>query len=109
VHELLYPLMQGYDSVAMKADVELGGHRSEINPGWSAASLRRISARSACIITMPLSRAPNGGEDVEVARHYSASRAARGRCSAKLMSISDPLMWRYIDLLSSSPPRRSGS
>ena len=108
VHELLYPLMQGYDSVAMKADVELGGTDQKFNLLVGRELQKQLRPGAA---VHPHHAAARGAR-----RHArrcrsrsattSASPSRRRSMFGKLMSISDELMWRYIELLSFESPAR---
>src|SRR5437773_11978990 len=101
VHELLYPLMQGYDSVAMKADVELGGTDQKFNLLVGRELQKDFGQEPQCIITMPLLEGTDGREKMSKSLgNYIGIAEAPQEMFGKLMSISDPLMWRYIDLLS---------
>jgi tyrosyl-tRNA synthetase len=104
VHELLYPLMQGYDSVAMKADVELGGTDQKFNLLVGRELQRAYGQEAQCILTMPLLEGLDGKEKMSKSLgNYVGIAEAPGEIFGKLMSISDDLMWRYIDLLSFEP------
>src|SRR5438132_1754144 len=101
VHELLYPLMQGYDSVAMKADVELGGTDQKFNLLVGRELQKDFGQEPQCIITMPLLEGTDGREKMSKSLgNYIGIAEPPQEMFGKLMSISDPLMWRYIDLLS---------
>ena len=104
VHELLYPLMQGYDSVAMKADVELGGTDQKFNLLVGRELQRDFGQEPQCIMTMPLLEGLDGVEKMSksLGNYVGISEPAR-EIFGKLMSISDTLMWRYIELLSFEP------
>src|SRR5712672_1646043 len=101
LHELLYPLMQGYDSVAMKADVELGGTDQKFNL-LVGRELQRIDGQEPqCILTMPLLEGLDGKEKMSKSLgNYVGIAEPPQEIFGKLMSISDELMWRYIELLS---------
>jgi tyrosyl-tRNA synthetase len=103
LHELLYPLMQGYDSVAMRSDVELGGTDQKFNL-LVGRELQRISGQEPqCILTMPLLEGLDGKEKMSKSLgNYVGIAEPPQEMFGKLMSISDQLMWRYIDLLSFS-------
>jgi tyrosyl-tRNA synthetase len=103
LHELLYPLMQGYDSVAMKSDVELGGTDQKFNL-LVGRELQRISGQEPqCILTMPLLEGLDGKEKMSKSLgNYVGIAEPPQAMFGKLMSISDELMWRYIDRLSFS-------
>jgi tyrosyl-tRNA synthetase len=101
VHELLYPLMQGYDSVAMKADVELGGTDQKFNLLVGRELQKQYGQEPQCILTMPLLEGLDGKEKMSksLGNYVGISEPPR-EMFGKLMSISDELMWRYITLLS---------
>jgi tyrosyl-tRNA synthetase len=101
VHELLYPLMQGYDSVAMKADVELGGTDQKFNLLVGRELQKDYGLEPQCIITMPLLEGLYGKEKMSKSLgNYVGIAEPPQEIFGKLMSISDELMWRYIELLS---------
>jgi tyrosyl-tRNA synthetase len=101
VHELLYPLMQGYDSVAMKADVELGGTDQKFNLLVGRELQKDFGQEPQCIITMPLLEGTDGREKMSKSLgNYIGIAEPAQEMFGKLMSISDPLMWRYVELLS---------
>src|SRR3982751_4250562 len=101
VHELLYPLMQGYDSVAMKADVELGGADQKFNLLVGRELQRDYGQEPQCILTMPLLQGLDGREKMSKSLgNYVGIAEPPKEMFGKLMSISDTLMWRYIELLS---------
>jgi tyrosyl-tRNA synthetase len=101
VHELLYPLMQGYDSVAMKADVELGGTDQKFNLLVGRELQKDAGQEPQVIITMPLLEGLDGKEKMSKSLgNYVGIAEAPQEIFGKLMSISDTLMWRYIELLS---------
>ena len=103
LHELLYPLMQGYDSVAMKADVELGGTDQKFNLLVGRELQRSYGQEPQCILTMPLLEGLDGREKMSKSLgNYVGIAEPAPEMFGKLMSISDELMWRYIDLLSFS-------
>jgi len=107
LHELLYPLMQGYDSVAMKADVELGGTDQKFNLLVGRELQRSYGQEPQCILTMPLLEGLDGKEKMSKSLgNYIGIAEAPQEIFGKLMSISDELMWRYIDLLSFESPAR---
>ena len=101
VHELLYPLMQGYDSVAMKSDVELGGTDQKFNLLVGRELQKDYGQEPQCIVTMPLLEGLDGREKMSKSLgNYVGIAEPAGEMFGKLMSISDELMWRYIELLS---------
>ena len=104
LHELLYPLMQGYDSVAMKADVELGGTDQKFNLLVGRELQKQFGQEPQCILTMPLLEGLDGKEKMSKSLgNYVGIAEAPQEIFGKLMSISDDLMWRYIELLSFEP------
>src|SRR6187455_3507887 len=104
VHELLYPLMQGYDSVAMKADVELGGTDQKFNLLVGRELQKDYGQEPQVIITMPLLEGLDGVQKMSKSLgNYVGIHDAPDEMFGKLMSISDVLMWRYIELLSFEP------
>jgi len=107
VHELLYPLMQGYDSVAMKADVELGGTDQKFNLLVGRELQKDFGQEPQCIITMPLLEGLDGKEKMSKSLgNYVGIAESPQEIFGKLMSISDDLMWRYIELLSFEPSEK---
>jgi tyrosyl-tRNA synthetase len=104
VHELLYPLMQGYDSVAMKADVELGGTDQKFNLLVGRELQKDAGQEPQCILTMPLLEGLDGKEKMSKSLgNYIGIAEPAQEIFGKLMSISDDLMWRYFELLSFLP------
>jgi tyrosyl-tRNA synthetase len=102
IHEFLYPLMQGYDSVAMKSDVELGGTDQKFNLLVGRELQKQYGQEPQCILTMPLLEGYRGdGEKMSKSLdNYIGITEPPGEMFGKLMRISDELMWRYIELLS---------
>ena len=101
IHELLYPLCQGYDSVAMKADIELGGTDQKFNLLVGRELQKHFGQAPQCILTMPLLEGLDGTNKMSKSLgNYVGINEAPGEMYGKLMSISDDLMWRYLDLLS---------
>src|SRR6185436_10273708 len=101
VHELLYPLMQGYDSVAMKADVELGGTDQKFNLLVGRELQKDFGQEQQCILTMPLLEGTDGVEKMSKSLgNYIGIAEPAKEIFGKLMRISDDLMWRYLELLS---------
>ena len=101
IHELLYPLMQGYDSVAMKADVELGGTDQKFNLLVGRELQRHFGQEPQCILTMPLLEGLDGTEKMSKSLGNTIGiTEAPQEIFGKLMRVSDELMWRYIELLS---------
>jgi tyrosyl-tRNA synthetase len=104
VHELLYPLMQGYDSVAMKSDVELGGTDQKFNLLVGRELQKDFGQEPQCILTMPLLEGLDGREKMSKSLgNYVGIAEPPQDIFGKLMSISAELMWRYIELLSFEP------
>ena len=101
VHELLYPLMQGYDSVALKSDIELGGTDQKFNLLVGRELQREFGQEPQCILTMPLLEGLDGVEKMSKSKgNYIGITDPPADMFGKLMSISDVLMWRYFELLS---------
>jgi tyrosyl-tRNA synthetase len=101
IHELLYPLCQGYDSVAMKADVELGGTDQKFNLLVGRELQKHFGQAPQCILTMPLLEGLDGVNKMSKSLgNYVGINEPPDEMFGKLMSISDALMWRYFDLLS---------
>ncbi len=101
VHEFLYPLMQGYDSVALKADIELGGTDQKFNLLVGRELQKQYGQEPQCILTMPLLEGLDGVEKMSKSKNnYVGITDAPPDMFGKLMSISDDMMWRYINLLS---------
>ena len=102
VHEFLYPLMQGYDSVALKSDLELGGTDQKFNLLVGRSLQAEYGQEPQCIMTMPLLEGLDGVEKMSKSKgNYIALTDPANDMFGKLMSISDDLMWKYFDLLSS--------
>ena len=101
VHEFLYPLMQGYDSVALKSDIELGGTDQKFNLLVGRELQRHYGQEPQCILTMPLLVGLDGVEKMSKSKgNYIGITDPPGEMFGKLMSVSDVLMWRYFELLS---------
>jgi tyrosyl-tRNA synthetase len=101
VHELLYPLMQGYDSVALQSDLELGGTDQKFNLLVGRELQKDYGQEPQCILTMPLLEGTDGVEKMSKSKgNYIAITEPANTMFAKIMSISDPMMWRYLELLS---------
>lgn len=101
VHELLYPLMQGYDSVALKSDLELGGTDQKFNLLVGRELQKDYGQEPQCILTMPLLEGLDGVEKMSKSKgNYVGITEPANTMFGKLMSISDEMMWRYYDLLS---------
>ncbi len=104
VHEFLYPLVQGYDSVALKADLELGGTDQKFNLLMGRELQREYGQSPQCILTMPLLEGLDGVEKMSKSKgNYIGISEKPGEMFGKIMSISDTLMWRYFELLSFRP------
>lgn len=107
VHEFLYPLMQGYDSVALKSDLELGGTDQKFNLLMGRHLQQEYGQEPQCILTMPLLEGTDGVEKMSKSKgNYIGITEAPNTMFAKLLSISDTLMWRYFTLLSALPAER---
>jgi len=101
IHEFLYPLVQGYDSVALKADLELGGTDQKFNLLMGRELQRHYGQPQQCILTMPLLEGLDGVQKMSKSLgNYVGVTDAPNEMFGKLMSVSDELMWRYIELLS---------
>jgi tyrosyl-tRNA synthetase len=101
IHELLYPLVQGYDSVAMRADVELGGTDQKFNLLVGRELQKDYGQEPQVIITMPLLEGIHGPEKMSKSLgNYVGIHEPPSDMFGKLMSVSDEMMWRYIELLS---------
>jgi tyrosyl-tRNA synthetase len=104
VHEFLYPLAQGYDSVALKADVELGGTDQKFNLLVGRELQRHYGQEPQCILTLPLLEGLDGVNKMSKSLdNYVGITEPPQEMFGKLMSISDELMWRYYELLSFRP------
>ena len=104
MHELLYPLMQGYDSVAMKSDVELGGTDQKFNLLVGRELQKDWGQEPQCILTMPLLEGLDGVNKMSKSLgNYVGIDEPANEIFGKLMSVSDELMWRYFELLSFRP------
>jgi len=101
IHEFLYPLMQGYDSVAMKSDVELGGTDQKFNLLVGRELQKHHGQPTQCILTMPLLEGLDGVNKMSKSMGNTIGiTEAPNDMFGKLMSVSDDLMWRYLELLS---------
>ncbi len=101
VHEFLYPLMQGYDSVALKSDLELGGTDQKFNLLMGRHLQAEYGQEPQCILTMPLLEGLDGVEKMSKSKNnYIGISEAPNNMFAKVLSISDVLMWRWYTLLS---------
>ena len=104
IHEFLYPLAQGYDSVALHADVELGGTDQKFNLLVGRELQRHYGQEPQCILTLPLLEGLDGVNKMSKSLdNYVGITEAPNEMFGKLMSISDDLMWRYYELLSFRP------
>lgn len=104
VHEFLYPLMQGYDSVALKSDLELGGTDQKFNLLMGRHLQAEYGQEPQCILTMPLLEGLDGVDKMSKSKgNYVGIAEHPNQMFGKLMSISDDLMWRYFELLSFKP------
>ena len=104
IHEFLYPLVQGYDSVALKADMELGGTDQKFNLLMGRELQKHYGQKPQVILTMPLLEGLDGVNKMSKSlNNYVGINEAPGEIFGKLMSVSDSLMWRYIELLSFAP------
>jgi tyrosyl-tRNA synthetase len=104
VHEFLYPLMQGYDSVALKADLELGGTDQKFNLLMGRHLQAEYGQEPQCILTMPLLEGLDGVEKMSKSKNnYIGISEPANTMFAKVLSISDTLMWRWYTLLSFQP------
>ena len=105
VHEFLYPLMQGYDSVALQSDLELGGTDQKFNLLMGRHLQQEHGQEPQCILTMPLLEGLDGVEKMSKSKgNFIAITEAANAMFAKTLSINDVLMWRWFDLLSFRPP-----
>ncbi len=101
VHEFLYPLMQGYDSVALKSDLELGGTDQKFNLLVGRHLQQEYGQEPQCILTMPLLEGLDGVDKMSKSKgNYIAITESANSMFAKVLSISDTLMWRWFALLS---------
>jgi tyrosyl-tRNA synthetase len=104
IHEFLYPLIQGYDSVALQADIELGGTDQKFNLLMGRELQKHFGQPAQCVLTMPLLEGLDGVNKMsKSAGNYIGIAECPAEIFGKLMSISDELMWRYIELLSFEP------
>lgn len=104
IHEFLYPLIQGYDSVAMQADVELGGTDQKFNLLMGRQLQEQNGQKPQCVLTMPILEGLDGVQKMSKSlNNYIGIDDAPKDMFGKIMSISDDLMWRYFELLSFRP------
>ncbi len=109
IHEFLYPLIQGYDSVALKADVELGGTDQKFNLLMGRELQKQSGQAPQAVITMPILEGLDGVQKMSKSLgNYIGVSDAPDDMFGKIMSISDDLMWRYFELLSFLPMSRIG-
>jgi tyrosyl-tRNA synthetase len=101
IHEFLYPLLQGYDSVALKSDLELGGTDQKFNLLMGRELQKQAGQSQQCVLTMPLLEGLDGVNKMSKSLgNYIGIAEAHEVILAMIMSVSDELMWRYIELLS---------
>lgn len=101
IHEFLYPLLQGYDSVAIKADIELGGTDQKFNLLMGRELQKQAGMAQQCVLTMPLLEGLDGVNKMSKSLgNYIGVAEPANTIFSKIMSVSDELMWRYIELLS---------
>jgi len=104
IHEFLYPLVQGYDSVALKADLELGGTDQKFNLLMGREMQKHFGQAPQCVLTMPLLEGLDGINKMSKSLgNYVGITEPPQEIFGKLMSVSDELMWRYVELLSFEP------
>ncbi|MCL1036951.1 tyrosine--tRNA ligase [Shewanella submarina] len=104
IHEFMYPLLQGYDSVALEADVELGGTDQKFNLLMGRELQKAAGQKPQAVIMMPLLEGLDGVKKMSKSAHnYIGVSEAPDEMFGKIMSISDVLMWRYYELLSFRP------
>ncbi|GMR04860.1 MAG: tyrosine--tRNA ligase [Thermodesulfobacteriota bacterium] len=107
IHEFLYPLIQGYDSVVLKSDIELGGTDQLFNLLVGRELQRNMGQAPQCVITMPLLEGTDGVQKMSKSYgNYIGITEPPAEIFGKVMSISDELMYRYYELLSDAPPER---
>jgi tyrosyl-tRNA synthetase len=104
IHEFLYPLLQGYDSVELKADVELGGNDQKFNLLMGRHLQQAYGQRPQCVLTVPILEGLDGVQKMSKSlNNYIGVKDPAFEMFGKIMSISDSLMWRYYELLSFKP------
>lgn len=104
IHEFLYPLIQGYDSVALEADIELGGTDQKFNLLMGRELQKHFGQSPQCVLTMPLLEGLDGINKMSKSSgNYIGIAESPAQIFGKVMSVSDELMWRYIELLSFEP------
>lgn len=105
IHEFLYPLIQGYDSVALKADIELGGTDQKFNLLVGREMQKAYGQEPQVVMTMPILEGLDGSQKMSKSlNNYIGVNESPDSMFGKIMSISDELMWRYFELLSFRPP-----
>lgn len=101
IHEFLYPLIQGYDSIALRSDVELGGTDQKFNLLMGRELQKQVGQRPQIVLTMPILEGLDGVQKMSKSLgNYIGIADPPNEMFGKLMSVSDTLMWRYIELLS---------
>ena len=101
IHEFLYPLVQGYDSVALKSDLEIGGTDQKFNLLMGRELQKRYNQEQQCIMTMPILEGLDGVQKMSKSlNNYIGIDEEPNQMFGKIMSINDELMWRYFELLS---------
>lgn len=104
IHEFLYPLLQGYDSVELKADVELGGNDQKFNLLMGRHLQQAYGQKPQCVLTVPILEGLDGVNKMSKSlNNYIGVKDPATEMFGKIMSISDTLMWRYYELLSFRP------
>jgi tyrosyl-tRNA synthetase len=104
IHEFLYPLLQGYDSVALRSDVELGGTDQKFNLLVGRALQQSYGQKPQCIMTVPILEGLDGVQKMSKSlNNYIGVNEPASEMFGKVMSVSDALMWRYFDLVSFRP------
>ena len=104
IHEFLYPLLQGYDSVELRADVELGGNDQKFNLLMGRHLQQAYGQRPQCVLTVPILEGLDGVQKMSKSlNNYIGVKDPAPEMFGKIMSISDTLMWRYYELLSFKP------
>ncbi|MEK6594561.1 MAG: tyrosine--tRNA ligase [Pseudomonadota bacterium] len=110
IHEFLYPLVQGYDSVALKSDIELGGTDQKFNLLMGRELQKHFGQPPQCVLTMPLLEGLDGVNKMSKSLgNYIGINENANDIFGKIMSVSDTLMWRYIELLSFESPETIGT
>ena len=110
IHEFIYPLLQGYDSVEMKSDIELGGTDQKFNLLMGRELQKHYGQPEQLVLTMPLLEGLDGVKKMSKSMdNYIGIDEPPDEMFGKLMSLSDDLMWRYFDLLSMKSPQQIGA